>query len=164
VIIVLATAVVCFLLKYLRKIWDKKRKSDTYEIVNHLGEEEAGETLRRKKISSTEPKLSSLIFTGDNKKQQNNNQFQRNLLQRRDLPLVGASEVSRSRDETDFHPETGNGTIQVEANVHDSSNETHETSLEEIVDIEEGSSNTETLPMTSRRKPTAPLAATESDV
>jgi hypothetical protein len=75
--------------------------------------------------------------------------------------------TSTGRDEADSR--LTNGPIQVEANVHDSSNETHDTSLEDVTEVEEaeeGGNNTETLPLSGRRRrrAKAPLAATESDV
>lgn len=149
--IVVGTAILCIVAKYLKKIWDKKRRSETYEIVDLIAEDRLGDDSHSFK-KGTDPTLSSIRFT--------------------DVKIISNRKESSSphsdpdRDEVDSSVHTnGSISMQVEANVHDSSNDTADfviEDLEEEVHPGNGGNDVATLPL--RKKQQAPLAATESDV
>lgn len=155
--IVVGAAILCLILKYFKKIWDKKRRSDIYEIVDLIQEDGGLSPEPGNLKKGTDPTLSAIRFTDVPPPVRHfSNNHHKSQPVRQGSPQSG---LDPDKDSVDADT-LSNGQLQVEANIHDSSNETNESIVD--VEMEEGSHNTETLPL--RKKQNAPLAATESDV
>lgn len=136
--VVLGALIVCIVVKFLLRLWDRHHKSDSYKFVD--AEEAKLNLTFDEKNSKSDPKLSSLVFVSDKKKTNNNDD---------------------SSNE--------NGSVTIEANVHDSSNETNETELvnddSDNNAVGSQSSDTDYIPLTSNGTNAQPFPkATESDV
>lgn len=157
--LVLLTALICLLTKYVKKLWDRKRRSDIYEIVD-LMEEERGVTENNTLKKGSEPSLSSIRFTGVKVHPEKENYLN-----------TSGHLIDPDKDSVDALS-NGRVSLRVEANVHDSSNDTNGSLAmdeemegdEDEGDVEEGANNMQTLPLRKKKKINAPLAATESDV
>ena len=150
-LIVVASAVICSILKYLKIVWDKKRRSKTYEIRDTSPEDSmippdfASSVDQTDQMPPEKASLSLLRFSGVKKKVEKK---RKNMVVRIETP--------------DSDPETteSNGRLRIEANVHDSSNEANDCILE---DLEEFPPNhRENVEHVTSRN--APLATTESEV
>lgn len=168
--VVSAVAILCLILKYIMCLYDKKRKSDTYVFVDMTDEEANHDgTLKKSKnisiLHNSDPKLSSLIYKSDGKKNSSN------------TSLDEVDDMTKLHDDfngnTPSAPSIERLSLQVEASVHDSSIgaiNTHEHLLNGVEGIdtsEEGGSNTATLPMKNKKnkkKKRVQTTATESDV
>ena len=149
--VVVGTALILILIKYFKKILDRKRKSETYEIVELMSEE-------REKIETpikpgAVPTLNFIRFTGVTVDRLEDNHISRSSVDADESDVVD-----------DVISSNGGISLQVEANVHDSSNEANESPIEGDEESDELLTNSETNLARTRPKSTAPLAATESDV
>jgi hypothetical protein len=172
--LVLIIAVICLLLKYIKMLWDRKRRSDIYEIVDLMEEDRAATENSVPFKKGTDATLSSIRFTGVKIHPKEEENY---------LNTSGDT-IDPDKDSVDALS-NGRVSLQVEANVHDSSNDTNgsvspidqhgqldaedeEQSLQDERG-DESANNTETLPLRNKKrnkksKQNAPLAATESDV
>ena len=114
--VVLACIFLLCIIKCLKKLWDKKKRSDAYEITDLIREKDSGRAdipaLDQNHDLDTpdHPNLNLVNYSGERR-------FRRRSL---DLDVESGGSVSRS-------PSTsGNGLIRIEAKVHDSSNENND--------------------------------------
>lgn len=113
--VVLGALIICIIIKLLLKIWDRHHKSKTYKFVyeesksklkNAAVKSSSAKSSSDQKPSKSDPKLSSLIFIGHKSH---------------------SSNVNVNNNVNEYSNE--NGSLTIEANIHDSSAETNETEL-----------------------------------
>lgn len=170
--VVLACIVLLCIIKCLKHLWDKKKRSDAYEITDLIREKDSGRAdipaLDQNHDLDTpdHPNLNLVNYSGEKR-------FRRRSL---DLDVESGGSDSRS-------PSAGNGLIRIEAKVHDSSNENND--FDELEDSEpqpdqhllqthnnhvHNDSNHSSAPIVvgletkALRHNNAPLAPTESEV
>ncbi|KAI1297209.1 hypothetical protein HDE_04688 [Halotydeus destructor] len=155
--VVLIAAILIVVVKFIQKKWNQKHRSDTYDIVDLMAEHRKHES--NGKLGG-DPSLSAIKFTGV-------------LVNSPDGSFTrGSPDIGEYKDVEDTDT-TGDVSLKVE--VHDSSNELNESSLnvseiiDDMIEVDEVVSNAETLPLRKAKKKknknkAAPLAATESDV
>lgn len=115
-----AVVAVCIVLlciiKILKKVWDKQKRSDAYEITDLIKEKDSGRAdipvldQSHDLDSPDHPNLNLVTYSGEKR-------FRRRSL---DLDLESGGSGSRSPSSS------GNGQIRIQAKVHDSSNENNE--------------------------------------
>jgi len=137
-VVVIVFALVCLLIKLFRNLWDHHTKSDSYKFVDEESKQSKQLTFNineKQTRSKNAPKLSSILL------------LERNKVMRRDGELN----------------ENENASFTVEANVHDSSNETNETNETSLMNHDDPEDSNIPLPNCSYIS-RASNYATESDV
>jgi hypothetical protein len=113
--VVFACIVLLCIIKCLKSLWDKKKRSDAYEITDLIHEKDTGRAgipaLDQNHDLDTpdHPNLNLVNYSGEKR-------FRRRSL---DFDV-------ESGDGSDSRPASGNGMIRIEAKVHDSSNENND--------------------------------------
>lgn len=171
-LVVAASVVICAIIKYLTVMYDRKWRSKSYEIGdpeptdNCMIPPDFNSSVDQTDVSSEKAPLNLLRFSGvklqvEKKKK---NQVVR---------------ISTPDSEVENSTETTNGRLRIEANVHDSSNETNDSNFEDLEEFPQNLNHQNIMvshhqlqhhshsshhSSSSDMRRNAPLATTESEV